>query len=182
MTKSTQNWLLTLAKKSIEFKLKNLPLTINNIPNEAKVIKSSFVTLTKEGELRGCIGHLFPTQALYLDVINSSLGAAFSDYRFSPLTSPELPLINIEISVLSKPRKLNYKNPTDLVKKLLITKPGVILKQGNSQATFLPQVWQDLTEPTMFLSQLCLKAGLPQDQWKNQIGIKIYTVENFASN
>jgi len=125
-----------------------------------------FVTLTKKKELRGCIGSLRAHQFLWKDVIDNSLNAAFQDPRFLPLDKRELKEIKIEVSVLSEPKKLVFKTPEELLKKIN-NKMGLILKKGFYSSTFLPQVWEDLPGKNSFLEHLSLKAGLTKDAWKN---------------
>jgi AmmeMemoRadiSam system protein A len=137
------------------------------------------VTLKKEGVLRGCIGSLEAEKPLFLDVaINANL-AAFSDPRFLPLSFSELPKISLEISVLTPSRPLVYKNKEELLKKLHPSL-GVILEKDGRRATFLPQVWEELPEKTLFLEELALKAGLHKDDWQ-RASFSVYEVEKFAS-
>ena len=150
---------------------------------DLRIEKASFVTLTKKGQLRGCIGKLLPVQMLYLDVIENTYSAAFSDYRFEALQEQELQEIKIEISVLSIPEVLHYDDPSELIVYLEQNRPGVIIEQGYHNATFLPQVWQELGDAKSFLEQLCIKAGLEKDAWQlPQLDVKTYTVQNFSED
>lgn len=137
--------------------------------------QACFVTLTKKGKLRGCIGSLYPRQELWKDVIENSISAGFRDSRFLPLEEKELSKIKIEISVLSIPKKLEFKSPEDLLKKLN-SNYGVILQKRMNSATFLPQVWEQIPNKQSFLEQLSLKAGLSRDAWKTA-EIWVYEVE-----
>ena len=130
-----------------------------------KYKKACFVTLTKNGALRGCVGSLQAYQELYKDVIINAINAAFKDFRFEPLQKVELSHIKIEVSVLTTPKILRYKDEEDLLQKL---KPnmGIILEKWNHRATFLPQVWEMLPNKREFLEELSLKAGLRKDDWK----------------
>ncbi len=139
--------------------------------------KASFVTLTKNTSLRGCIGSLEAHQELWKDVQSNSVNAAFSDPRFPQLTKSELSQIKIEVSVLSIPKKLEYKNEQELLNKIN-SQMGIILKKGFSTSTFLPQVWEQIPDKIKFLEQLSLKAGLPQDAWKT-VEIQYYTVKKY---
>jgi AmmeMemoRadiSam system protein A len=137
-----------------------------NIKEKYKDKKSCFVTLTKKGNLRGCIGNLEAKQELWKDVQENAINAAFNDPRFSPLTEYELEEIEIEVSVLSKPKKISGKDVDSRLNK--ITKEmGIILKSGKYSATFLPQVWEHFSTKEEFLKELSLKAGLNKDAWKN---------------
>lgn len=181
-----QKYLLGLARQAIEHFLntgKELTVDENELNNTLKEDRGVFVTLNINNNLRGCIGHIMPVQALYKDVIENAISAAFHDPRFQPLNDDELDDIKIEISVLSVPKKLEYKNADDLLKKLTPLKDGVILKKGYNQATYLPQVWEGLPEKEQFLSSLCMKAGLSPDEWQNgELEIETYTVENFEED
>jgi len=127
--------------------------------------KACFITLTKKGELRGCIGNLYPRQELWKEVIENSISAGFRDTRFLPLKKGELPNIKIEISILDVPKKLEFRTPEELLKRIN-EKQGIILQKNMHSATFLPQVWKQIPDKKNFLEQLSLKAGLSRDDWK----------------
>jgi AmmeMemoRadiSam system protein A len=137
--------------------------------------QACFVTLTKKGELRGCIGSLYARRELWKDVLENSINAGFRDTRFLPLRKGELQNIKIEISVLSVPKKVEFRNPEDLLKRIN-SNYGVILQKGMNSATFLPQVWEQISDKTNFLEQLSIKAGLSKDSWKTA-DIWVYEVE-----
>jgi AmmeMemoRadiSam system protein A len=141
---------------------------------------ASFVTLTIEGELRGCIGALEAYQPLVEDVSEHAVAAALDDYRFMPVSVDELDLIQIEISRLTPPQPLVYTDAEDLVAHLNPGRDGVILKDGMRRATFLPQVWEKLPDPAQFLGNLCEKMGAPYQLWqRKQLQVLIYQVEEF---
>ncbi len=168
--------LLSLARKAIESKLNNKKLEIpENVRKKYSEKKACFVTLTEKEELRGCIGSLEPRQELWKDVIENAIHAAFDDYRFPPLEKNELLKIKIEISVLSIPKKINFENEKELLEKI-DKNMGIILKKGFNSATFLPQVWEEISNKKDFLEHLSLKAGLGRDAWKNA-EIYCYRVE-----
>jgi len=173
--------LLNLAKKSIATSFSGQKLRVGRLSPELTRPQAAFVTLTKDGELRGCIGHLLPVQPLYLDVIENARAAAFDDPRFPPLAPSELPQIEIEISVLDLPQKFTYSRPEELIAFLSRHHPGVTIKKAFHQATFLPQVWEELKDPSDFMSQLCYKAGLPPDEWQNMSEIEFYSVTSFST-
>lgn len=142
---------------------------------------ASFVTLKKDGMLRGCIGNLQAVDSLAGSVRRNALAAAFDDNRFSPLMAEELAAVEIEISLLTEATKLDYVDAGDLCRKLRPGIDGVILRAGSCGATFLPQVWEQLPAVEPFLSHLCLKAGLAADFWRRgQPEISIYQVECFT--
>lgn len=141
---------------------------------------ATFVTLTIDGQLRGCIGTLEPTKALVDDVVEHAVAAAFQDYRFPPVIVEELDAIKIEISRLTSPCALVFDNPEDLLAKLRPGVDGVILKYGPLRATFLPQVWEKISDPSEFLDHLCAKMGAPVDLWRRQkLEVFVYQVEEF---
>ncbi len=164
--------LLRLARQSIEVEL---GITANDsIPDEAlddpllRQHQGVFVTLNKKGMLRGCIGSLLGVESIVDGVRRHAVNAAIHDHRFPLLTTNEAAEVEIEISLLTLPQELEYSDGVDLVKKLRPNIDGVILKvPGGTGATFLPQVWEQLPIPEMFLDQLCRKAGLPAQSWLN---------------
>jgi AmmeMemoRadiSam system protein A len=187
MDKICQDYLIKLARRSIDYYLENdFPLKIGSDDLPFKKVsdkRACFVTLTKKGQLRGCVGHLEPVLPLYRDVIENAVAAAFFDTRFWPLTKEELKDLEIEISILTLPKRLDYKTPNELLSKLDKTKPGVIIQKGVHRATFLPQVWEELKSPENFLSHLCLKAGLTADNWKREpLEVFVYDVESFKED
>jgi AmmeMemoRadiSam system protein A len=141
----------------------------------------SFVTLHELGELRGCIGGLVAQQSLWRDVQQRAGQAALNDYRFIPVQAGELPAITIEVSVLSTPQPLDYTTPADLLRKLRPGVDGVVLRQGNQRATFLPQVWHTVPDPARFLAMLCEKLGAAPDTWRREhLAVETYQVEEFS--
>ena len=143
----------------------------------------TFVTLTIKGQLRGCIGNLTSTETVLEGVTRNALNAAFHDPRFAPLTKDELDRTAIEISILTEPQPLVFRDSQDLLKKLRVHVDGVIIRKGHARATFLPQVWEQLPEPEDFLTHLCLKAGLSSDAWKHPgMEILTYQVQYFEEN
>jgi AmmeMemoRadiSam system protein A len=139
-----------------------------------------FVTLTLAGQLRGCIGNIFPDGPLAAAVASNAYRAALNDSRFAPVRSDELSRIDVEISVLSLPQPLHYDSTEDLLRKLRPKIDGVVLRRGAHRSTFLPQVWDKLPAAVEFLDQLAAKAGLPRDAWRQpDTEISIYHVEAF---
>ncbi|MGD0516256.1 MAG: AmmeMemoRadiSam system protein B [Thermoguttaceae bacterium] len=145
--------------------------------------RACFVTLTKNNDLRGCIGSIFPEEPLCQAVISRARAAALEDPRFKPVRSEELKDIQIEISVLTVPRRLEFKSPEDLMQKLRPGTDGVVLRMGLRQATFLPQVWEQLPDKEDFLDHLAQKAGLSASTWREQgTSVLIYQVEAFKES
>jgi len=129
--------------------------------------RGCFVTLEIDHQLRGCIGHIIPKDPLYRCVVENTVSAALHDGRFEPVSKSELDKIRIEISVLSVPAPLENKGPEYLLNSLIPMTHGVIIRNGPSQSTFLPQVWEQFRRKEDFLSGLCLKGGLASGCWKN---------------
>lgn len=172
------NILLKLSREVLEkyFEEKE-PEVSKEIVKSFSAKQSCFVTLTKNGKLRGCIGSLYPKQELYKEIIENAVSAAFHDPRFSPLKKEELSAVKIEISVLTIPEKLEFEDSEDLLNKLT-KKEGVLIEKGFASATYLPQVWGDIQNKREFLSSLCEKAGLPQDSWKKPgMKVSVYHVQ-----
>ncbi|MFH1358470.1 MAG: AmmeMemoRadiSam system protein A [archaeon] len=170
--------LLFLARSTLEahFKDKKVEISIN-VKEKYSEKGACFVTLTKNGDLRGCIGSLEPRQALYKDVVENSINAGFSDYRFQALDEEELEDIKIEISILTKPKKLEFDGWKDLLDKI-DNKMGIVLRCSGDSATFLPQVWEQIPDKEVFLEELSMKAGLDRDAWKDEdCEIEFYRVE-----
>lgn len=172
--------LLELARNTLTHKLQKGKVPLKPDDPALLVKGAAFVTLKKDGKLRGCIGNLEPVSALWEGVRDNTINAAFHDHRFSALTPGELPAVHLSISILSQPQPLEYKDTADLLAKLRPGIDGVILRDGHRSATFLPQVWQQLPSAEQFLGHLCLKAGLPQETWRQRnLEIKIYQVQSF---
>ncbi|MDU1352190.1 MAG: AmmeMemoRadiSam system protein A [Actinomyces sp.] len=142
---------------------------------------TSFVTLTINSHLRGCIGSLSPRGSLYDDVIHNALAAAFHDPRFDPLDATEYPSISVEVSVLSAPVALPALSEKAVLESLRPGIDGVVLIAGPTRrATFLPQVWDDLADPADFFAHLKRKAGLPTTWWSPDARVETYTVRAFT--
>lgn len=141
---------------------------------------ATFVTLKYQGNLRGCIGNLEASGSLVESIRRNSMSAAFDDHRFSPLTTGEFSSVQFEISILSPPEQLEYRDCAELLETLRPGIDGVILQIGKARATFLPQVWEQLPEPVDFLNHLCQKAGLSPAAWQHkQPDIFLYQVQSF---
>ncbi len=139
-----------------------------------------FVTINERSSLRGCIGSLVAYRPLIEDLIENAKAAAFGDPRFPPLRPEEFDAITIEISLLSEPKPLPYTDIDDLRQKIRPGVDGVVLKLDGHQATFLPQVWEDLPDFDQFFAHLCMKAGLPANCLAYHPEILTYQVEKFS--
>ncbi len=140
---------------------------------------ATFVTLTLYDQLRGCIGSLEALRPLAEDVEHNAIAAAFLDPRFAPLTKEEFADVVVEVSLLSKPEQIQFKDEQDALSQLNPGLDGVILEYGAHRATYLPQVWAQLPTPRIFIEQLKDKAGLPEDFWSEDIKLSHYVVQKW---
>jgi AmmeMemoRadiSam system protein A len=183
ITDEDRSALFKLARSSIEAELVKGVKVIRpeKLTPALKEHRGCFVTLHKDGALRGCIGTIEAIKPLVVSVQENALNAAFHDPRFSSLTEQELKDINIEVSVLSVPQELLFEDEDDLRSKLKKGVHGVILSSGWHKATFLPQVWEQLPEMINFLEHLCIKAGMDKNCWKYKTTrIQTYEAEYFS--
>ncbi|MEA1892167.1 MAG: AmmeMemoRadiSam system protein A [Campylobacterota bacterium] len=141
-----------------------------------------FVTLKYDNELRGCIGSIISHRKLYDDTLHNAISAGFSDPRFNPLHVDELSHLTLELSVLSKPTILEYSDYDDLQTKVKPHVDGLILKHKRFQGTFLPQVWEQLQTPKLFLEHLSMKAGATPSVYAQHPTIYRYEVEHIEEN
>jgi uncharacterized protein len=140
---------------------------------------ATFVTLTQDGHLRGCIGSLEANRPLDADVRANARAAAFGDPRFAPLRPSELQRTRVEVSLLSPAVPIEFTDESDAVTKLRPGVDGVILEWDGRRGTFLPQVWESLREPHLFLNLLKQKAGLPADFWAPGVRLHRYEVQKW---
>jgi len=143
---------------------------------------ATFVTLLREGELRGCIGSLTPRRRLDEDVCDNAVGAAFRDPRFPPLRRYELDALAVEVSLLGPSTPLRFADEADLLAQLVPGQDGLVLEVGGRRATFLPQVWEALPAPRDFLAALKRKAGLPPDFWSPDVSARRYAVAKWSED
>ena len=163
LNREQRNRLLRIARETIEAALdgRRVELTPESFDEELRRPAGAFVTLTKEGDLRGCIGSIHPVAPLYRAVSDSAINAAFRDPRFFPLNREEWAQIEIEISVMG---------PIEIVKdaeEIMVGRDGLIVSRGRNAGLLLPQVATEYGwDRAHFLSQTCVKAGLPPDSWR----------------
>ena len=183
LTESERKQLLALARQSIELAAGGQPLPVLQLAEYPPVLQAegaSFVTLTKSGRLRGCIGTLTSYQPFVQDVCEHAAAAATQDYRFPKVQPAEVAQLHIEISRLTAPEPLAYDDGSQLLDLLQPGEDGVVLRDGTRRATFLPQVWDQLPDAESFLSHLCNKMGASSDLWrKKKLDVEIYHVEEF---
>ena len=184
LTLEEQTILLRLAREALERGVKGEalpPVAPAALPPSLVEQGSCFVTLTLDGQLRGCIGSLEPYQPLAEDVREHAIAAALRDPRFPPVTESELNGIKIEISRLTRPVPLEYQDANDLLSRLQPHVDGVIIRDGpDRRATFLPQVWEKIPNPADFLDNLCYKMGGEPGLWRTKhLDVLTYRVEEF---
>jgi AmmeMemoRadiSam system protein A len=139
--------------------------------------RAVFVTLTKWGELRGCIGQLEARFTLFEAVREAARAAGFKDPRFPPLTKEELTQVHIEISVLSPLERLEVETQADALRLIRPGVDGVVLRWGGRSGVFIPEMWKQLPDPEEFLFYLKRKAGLPTDTWLEGTHVERFTAE-----
>lgn len=183
LTPEEQQTLLRMAREAMESAVRGEklpPLDPSMLTSTLQAHGASFVTLTIRGQLRGCIGTLEAYQPLADDVREHAAAAALEDPRFPPVRDDELSSIQIEVSRLTRPVPLDYKDADDLLSKLRPHVDGIILQEGFHRATFLPQVWEKIPDPSDFLDNLCYKMGVNHDHWRRKhLDVLIYQVEEF---
>lgn len=140
---------------------------------------ATFVTLTQHGNLRGCIGSLEAWRPLAQDVQENALAAAFRDPRFNPLSADELPITRVEVSLLTPAEPISFTSEADALAQLRPETDGVIFSAGHRRSTFLPQVWEQLPAPAIFMAHLKQKAGLPADYWGPNVRLERYAVKKW---
>ena len=160
-------YVLNTAKTSIISALNGEEFIPRDIPSVLTQYGASFVTLKYNGELRGCIGSVYPTKPLILDIIDNAKNAAFQDPRFEPLQPEELAKLELSVSILSSIERISFKDERDLLSK--IYPHGIILAERDRRAVYLPIVWEQLPEREAFLNSLKEKAGLPPNYFSRSI-------------
>jgi AmmeMemoRadiSam system protein A len=182
LTPQERQFLLELARKSVAAAVAggDAPKEDAAVSEKFGARRACFVTLTKSGNLRGCIGSIFPNEPLYQAVIRRAKSAATEDPRFPAVRPDELKEIEVEVSVLTVPKPLAFTSPQDLLSKLRPGIDGVVLGVENHVATYLPQVWSDLPDKRRFMSELARKAGLSAEDWQRpEAAVMTYQVEAF---
>jgi hypothetical protein len=175
--------LVKLARRTIETYLDKVEKpAAPKVPEKLHERRGVFVTLTKNDELRGCIGHPLPTLPLVDAVIDATISSATRDPRFPSVTKEELPAVKVEVSVLTSPEVIEVENPRGYLKKIKIGKHGLVIERGMNKGLLLPQVpveWKwDVGD---FLSHTCMKAGLMPDCWlQKDVKISRFSAQVFT--
>ena len=172
--------LIKIARDSISaaFSGKNIQVG-KDVKEEFSDVLGVFVTLNKDGQLRGCIGFPEGAYPLYNGVIEAARSAAFSDPRFPSLGKDELDYITVEVSVLTKPMRVIVRDPDDYFKEIKVGRDGLIVRGTFNSGLLLPQVaveykWNSKT----FLEQTCVKAGLPRNVWQDFDQCSVYRFQS----
>lgn len=174
--------LLQLAKDSIAHGLKQgraKAIDIEDYDSELQQARACFVTLHKNGQLRGCIGSLEAQRELVRDVAENAFAAAFRDPRFRPVEQKELDRLALSISVLTPSSEILFDSQQSLIDQIRPGIDGLILQYGHHRGTFLPSVWEQLPTTEEFLQHLKLKAGLAADFWSDDLRVFRYQTESF---
>ena len=166
--------LLRLAHESILSALEQRAIPLDPPTPHLAEFRGVFTSLHLGGELRGCVGYVFPTCTLYLAVAETARAAAFDDTRFLPVTEEEAPYLEIELSILSRAAPIRAED-------VEIGRHGLLISWHGHRGLLLPQVpvehgWDRET----FLAQTCRKAGLPEDAWEKGATIEGFTAEIFG--
>jgi len=173
--------LLPIARSAIAKQLGQL-VQPGNVAADAlwlQELGATFITLTQDGELRGCIGTLESHRPLIEDVKSNALSAAFRDPRFSPLQHAELSYTRVEVSLLSASAPLAFESEQHALAQLRPEIDGIIFEYGHYRSTFLPQVWEQLPDPQTFMAHLKHKAGLAPNFWAVGVKLSRYTVSKW---
>ncbi|GIU21374.1 AmmeMemoRadiSam system protein A [Shewanella sp. MBTL60-007] len=183
LSQSEKLQLLALARDALvaAFNPNYLAAKIPLITGRLEQLKlGCFVTLTLDGALKGCMGHIEADRPIGELVPALAHSSAFNDLRFQPLVESQLSSLRIEISLLSEMQKLEFSAQSQLQTYLEATKLGLVLSEGNKRAVFLPQVWQQLPEPKEFIEALKVKGGWDRDYWSSNMEVEVFSVTHFC--
>lgn len=175
--------MLRIAAASIKYGLQHFQapdVNLNQYSEKLTDNYATFITLEINGHLRGCIGSLLAHRPLAEDISSNAYAAAFQDPRFSPLEQSEYENLDIHVSILSTPEKMEFDSEQSLLNQIQPGIDGLILTDDGHRATFLPSVWESLTSKELFLSELKQKAGLNKNHWSNTIQFEKYTTFSFG--
>jgi uncharacterized protein len=167
-----RDWLLRHARHALVYGVKNnrAPVVqLDELPDVLLEERATFITLEKNGNLRGCIGRLEASQPLVIDIAENTVAAALEDPRFPPVKENEIASIAISISILTPPEPMTISTEKELLNSIRPEIDGLILEEGRRRATFLPSVWDELKQPRDFIAHLKQKAGWPANYWSDQI-------------
>lgn len=166
ISKYYSNFVIDFCRTVIESSFKEIDTTIV-YPQIFDEVGACFVTLKKDGKLRGCIGSPIAYRTLIADLIENTKNAAFKDSRFEPLKTEEFDKIKLEVSFLTAPKRIFFENQEDLLNQIVPNLDGLIIKDGEKEALFLPSVWNEVFDKYDFLTSLKVKAGMEPNYFSN---------------
>lgn len=181
ITKYFSDYVIDVCKKSILAGFDKKSPVLEDVPAVFGEKGACFVTLEKNGDLRGCIGSILAHRPLIDDLVKNAQNSAFSDPRFMPLRKEEFDELEIDVSLLSEPEKMEFENETDLLNQIRQDIDGIIIKERGYQAVYLPSVWEQLPDKTLFLNSLKIKAGLPENYFSQTFEAYRFTTEYIKS-
>ena len=171
-----RDYIIDIVRQSIVYSINGEDFIPKHVPPVLLEFGASFITLEIEDKLRGCIGSVYPTRPLILDLIDNAKNAGFQDPRFNPLSIEELENIQVSISLISSIERIKFKDEKDLLSK--IYPYGIIIAEGDKRAVYLPVVWEQLPDREIFLNSLKEKAGLPPQYFSRTLeAYRFSTVE-----
>ncbi len=177
-----QQTCLQIAQESIDHGLQHgtaIKISSSDYSDDLQQNLATFVTLHKNGELRGCIGTLEAYQPLINDIAEHAFAAAFNDPRFPALDKNEFEQLDVKISVLGKPEAMTFEDEKDLLQQIRPSIDGLILEHRYNRGTFLPSVWEQLPDKKDFLNHLKIKAGFSAHWWDDAVKISRYETFSF---
>ncbi len=180
-----RNPLLALARQSIDHGLAELrwvAMPPMDLPPALSEVRGSFVTLRIGKQLRGCCGTLVAARSVSEDIWRNAWASAFADPRFAPLETEEWPEVNLHIAVLSPLEEVIVSSEQELLDLVRPNIDGLVLERDQSRATFLPEVWEQISDPLDFVRHLKQKAGWPANSWSPLIKVQRFTTESFGES
>lgn len=185
LTDADRRQLVEAARYGVRFGIENGRAPVVRLGTELspplRARRACFVTLTLDGQLRGCIGSMIPHRPLLPDVVDNAWKAAFGDPRFPKLTAGELDRLEVSISILSTPRPIRFADEADLVRQVRPDIDGLIMQDSGHRGIFLPSVWAGIPRAETFVTQLKRKSGLPAEHWSDTLRVFRYTTESFGA-
>ena len=175
-----KDYIFSVVRESILHAINEEEYIPKNIPAVMLEYGASFVIIKKEGQLRGCVGSIYPTKPLFVDLADNAKNAGFADSRFIPLTIEELDQIEISVSLLSSLERIKFKDEKDLLSK--IHPYGIIISEHDKRAVYLPIIWEQLPDREIFLNSLKEKAGLPPAYFSKTFEAYKFTTVDIEEN
>jgi AmmeMemoRadiSam system protein A len=184
LTEADEEVIARFARRAVEYAVRegrSLEVDSRELPAVLAADAACFVTLKKDGELRGCIGSLEAHRSLAKDIADNAWAATRRDPRFTPVVPSELPRIRVSVSVLTPSEPLSFRDEEDLLSRLRPGVDGLLLTHARGRGTFLPEVWAELPDPWLFLAHLKHKAGLPPDHSLRGVAVSRYRSHHIAA-